>query len=85
MLKQFALRVLFLLADVGVNYYILSTHQPFMIGADYGQSIVLFNAAMIVIICSVDFITVEIGGRARKFRSTYEMGRGLTDLYRHEH
>ncbi len=85
MLKQFVFRVLLLLADISINAYILSTHQPFLIGTDYGQSLVLFNAAMIVFICSVDFLIVEIGIRARRARSNYEMGRALTDLYRHEH
>ncbi len=49
------------LKDVFVNTYILSTHQPFtigtfVIGEDYGQSIVFFNAAMIMVIYICEFL-----------------------------
>ena len=50
-------------------------------GTDYSQSIVLFNAAMILIIYIVDLIIVGV----RRIRTNYIIGEGITDLYRHEH
>ena len=73
-MPQFVLRVLFLLVDVGVNAYILSNQPPFI------QSIVFFNAAMIMIIYIVDLITADV----RRIRTNYVIGEGITDLYRHE-
>ena len=81
--NQLVFRLLFLLVDIIGNAYILSTHQPFIMGTDYGQSIVLFNAAMIMIIYIVDLILVAV----RRFRTkaAYEIGQGITDLYKHKH
>jgi hypothetical protein len=78
---QLVLRVLFLLVDVGVNAYILSNQQPFIMGTNYGQSIVFFNAAMIMIIYIIDLMVTGV----RRSRTIYEVGEGITDLYRHEH
>jgi len=83
---QLVLRFCFLVLDVVINSLILSTHQPFtigsfIIGTDYGQSIVLCNAAMIIIICIADYMMVAV----RRIRANYEIGEGITDMYRHEH
>jgi hypothetical protein len=77
---QMILRLLFVLGDVCGNIYMLTNHQPFLIGADYGQSIVFFNAAMILIIYVVDYIIVK----TQKLRIDLAVGEGLTDLHRHE-
>lgn len=80
---QVIFRTIFILFDMFGNYQTLTAHQPFItaLSMDYGQFIVLFNAAMIIIICLVDYFIVKW----RKFRANYELGEGLTDLYRHEH
>jgi hypothetical protein len=57
---QLVFRLLFLMGDVGVNIYVLSTRQPFLMGADYIQSIVLFNAAMMMLIYIVDYGLVKL-------------------------
>jgi uncharacterized membrane protein len=85
-LTQLVFRICFLALDVGINSWILTNHQPFaigtfVIGTDFGQSIILCNAAMIIIICIVDFMIVAVG----KFRTNYQVGAGITDMYRHEH
>ena len=80
-MKQIVLRVIFLFVDVGVNFYMLSNHQPFIMGTDYGQSIVFFNATMILIIYIVDLITVGVP----RIRTNYVIGEGIADFYRHEH
>jgi hypothetical protein len=74
------LRLLFLVGDMVGNMYMLSTRQPFIIGADYSQSIVFFNAAVIVLICIIDFIIVK----TQRLRIDLEIGEGLTDLHKHE-
>ncbi len=51
------------------NIYILSTHQTLTLGGssfDYGQFMVLFNAAMIMIIYAVDFVIVRQGSMVKK-------------------
>ena len=85
-ITQLVFRIVFLALDVYINSWILSNHQPFaigtfVIGADYGQSIILCNAAMIIILCIVDFLIVAV----RRFRTNYQVGEGITDMYRHEH
>jgi hypothetical protein len=83
---QLVFRICFLVLDIGINSWILTYHQPFaigtfVIGTDYGQSIILCNAAMIIIICIVDFMIVA----ARGYSTNYHIGAGITDMYRHEH
>ena len=81
--KQLAFRLLFLLADAVVNYYILSTYQTLTLGTshlDYRQFIVVFNVVMIWIIYTVDLIIVAV----RRLRTNYVIGQGLTDLHKHE-
>lgn len=81
---QVVFRSIFILFDMFGNFQTLSAHQPFITvlsTMDYGQFIVLFNAAMIIIICVVDYIIVKWRG----YRSDYKIGRGLNDLYMHEH
>ncbi len=80
-LVQLLFRLLFLVGDMIGNAYILSTHQPFIIGADYGQSIIFFNAALIVIISVIDYIIV----RTQRLRMDLAIGEGITDLHKHEH
>ena len=62
---QLVFRCCYLVLDVAINSLILSTHQPltigpFIIGTDYRQSIVICNAAMIIIICIFDFMIVTV-------------------------
>jgi uncharacterized membrane protein len=83
---QLVVRICFLVLDIVINSWIVSHQQPFTIGTftigtDYGQSIILFNAAMIIIICIVDFLIVAV----RRFSTNYHIGAGITDMYRHEH
>jgi TRAP-type C4-dicarboxylate transport system permease small subunit len=82
---QLIIRLIFLLVDIVGNIYMLSTHQPLInvtaLPLDYVQFIVLFNAAMIMIIYIVDFIIV----RTKKALIDLEIGEGLSDLYKHEH
>ena len=78
------LLILALVVDMFGNIYILSTHQTLTLGdlhLDYFWLIVLFNAALIVIIEIVDFIIV----RTKKFFSNLEIGEVISDLYKHEH
>lgn len=80
---QLIFRILFILADMLVNYQTLITNRPAItaLSMDYVPFIVLFNAAMIIIICAVDYAIVKW----RSYRSNYKVGKGLTDLYQHEH
>jgi len=78
---QFVLRGIFILIDVVVNIYTLSTHQSFIISMDYVPFIVLFNAGMILFIRFVDFMITAW----RRLRTNYIVGEGITDLYHHEH
>ncbi len=85
-LIQLVFRFCFLALDVGINSWILTNLQPFaigtfVIGTDFGQSIILCNAAMIMIIFIVDFMIVA----ARRYSTNYHIGAGITDMYRHEH
>ncbi len=80
---QLVLRLLFLLGDIVGNMSILSTHQTLTLGTlhlDYGQFIVVFNAAAIMIIYIVDLITVAV----LRFSINYAVGEGLTDLHKYE-
>ncbi len=76
-------RSILILFDMFGNYQTLSAHQPFIsaLSMDYGLFIVLFNAAMIIFICVVDYIIDKMGG----FRSNYKVGKSINDLYQHEH
>ena len=64
---QLVFRLLFLLVDIVGNIYTLSTNQPFLVGTalplNDSQFIVLFNAAMIMIIYIVDFVIVKLQRR----------------------
>ena len=74
---QLVFRLLFLFVDIGGNIYILSTHQVVTLGGvsfDYGQFIVLFNAAMMMIVYIVDFIIVKI----QRYRIDIDIGEGFT-------
>lgn len=78
------LLILSLLLDIGVNIYILLYHPTLTLGdlhLDYFWLIVLFNAALIVIIDIVDYIIVKI----QRLRIDLEIGEGLADLHKHEH
>ena len=80
---QFVFRLLFLLVDAGINFYILLTYQTLTLGTshlDYRQLIVVFNVVMLMIIYTVDFIIVAV----RRLRTNYLIGQGLTDLHKHE-
>ncbi len=81
--NQCLLRSLYLLGNVLGNIYLLSTHQVFTLGSTFlnnSQSIVLFNAAMLVIIYIFDFTITAV----RRFRTNYIVGQGLTELHKHE-
>ena len=85
-LIQLVFRICFLAVDVGINSWILTNQKPFaigtfVIGTDFGQSIILCNAAMIIIIYIVDFMIVA----ARRSSTIYHIGAGITDMYGHEH
>ena len=77
MKKQLVGRLLFLLVNIVVNAYILSTGG---LSFDYSRFIVLFNAAMIMVIYLVDFSIVK----AQRRRIASEIGEGLIALHRHE-
>ena len=85
-ITQLVFKCFFLVLDIYINSWILTNYQPFaigtfVIGTDYGQSIILCNAAMIILICIVDFLVVVVRG----FRTNYHIGAGISDMYRHEH
>ena len=76
-MRQLVLRLLFWLTDIVGNAYILSTHQVLTLGDssfDYGQFIVLFNAAMIMVIYFVDFVMYK----TQKTRINLAIGEGMT-------
>jgi hypothetical protein len=80
---QLIVRLFFLLVDVGGNMYILTTKQPLMLGAlqlDLPLAIVVFNAAMILVVYIVDFIIVK----TQRLFIQLAVGEGLTDLHKHE-
>lgn len=77
MKKQLVRRLLFLLVNIVVNAYILYIGG---LSFDYSRFIVLFNAAMIMVIYLVDFSIVK----AQRRRIAFEIGEGLIALHRHE-
>lgn len=82
---QFGFRLLFLILDIVINIQILSTQQPLTFGAitigtDYIHSIVIFNAAVIIIILIVDFMIVA----ARRYRINFEVGNKFIDVQRYD-
>ncbi len=81
-MSQLIFRAIFILFDMYGNYQTLETHQPFItaLSIDYVLFIVLFNAAMIAIICIADYIIVKV----QRLRIDLEVGEGLTDLHKHE-
>ncbi len=82
-MSQLIFRAIFILFDMIGNAYILRTHQTLTLGTlplDNFWLIVLFNAAMIAIICIVDYIIVKV----QRLRIDLEVGEGLTDLHKHE-
>ena len=82
-LVKLALRLIFILVDMFVNYQTLVTKQPFFPGVsmDYVPFIVLFNAGMIFFICFIDMINATLN----RYRLSEEIGEGILDLYHHEH
>jgi hypothetical protein len=80
---QLVFRLLFLLVDIVGNMSILSAHQTLTLGTlhlEYVPFIIVFNAAVIMIIYIVDLIIVAV----LRVRTNYAVGQGLTDLHRHE-
>lgn len=77
-MTQLVFRLLFLLADIVGNIYILSTRQALTLGGmsfDNGQFIVAFNAAMIMVIYIVDFIIVK----TQRYVIDFKIGERLTN------
>ncbi len=74
-------QVILILIDIVGNVYTLSTHQPFITSMDYVPFIVLFNVVMIAIICLVDNRIYQWD----RNHVSKEIGKGILDLYRHEH
>ncbi len=60
-----------ILVDIGVN---LTQH-------DNVSFIVFFNAGMIILILLIDLISSSVS----RFRRNYQLGQGISDIYRHEH
>ena len=85
-LVHLVLGICLIVLNVGINSWILTNHQPlaigtFVIGTDYGQSIILCNAGMISFILLIDLINAVV----RRWTANYHIGAGITDMYGHEH
>ncbi len=83
---QFVLGICLIVLNVGINSWILTNHQPFaigtfVIGTDWGQSIILCNAGMICFILLVDLINAF----GRWWFGNYRVGKGINYMYGHEH
>ena len=77
-MMQLIFRILFLLVDVIGNIFILSTHQTLPLGdlhLDYVALIVVFNAAMLLVVYVVDLVIFKL----ERYLIDIDIGEGFTN------
>lgn len=77
-MKQFGFRLIVWLVDLFGNIIILSTHQTLSLGdlhLDYVWLIVVFNAAVLLVIYVVDFVIFKI----ERYLIDIDIGEGFTN------